>query len=217
MPKARTLLAACLAVLLGLLLAACGDDDSETSSVPADPSDQCSDVEPAQPQKVKLKPPQETAPTASAVVFETNCGSFTVELDGAPKIAANMQYLAEQGAYDGTPFHRVAPGFVIQGGDPAANGTGGPGYTITDKPPGSTSYTQGVVAMAKTAAEPPGTAGSQFFVVTGADAGLPADYSVAGTVSEGFETVQAIEALGTPGSDGPPSEPVVIESATVEQ
>ena len=76
-------------------------------------------------------------------------------------------------------------------------------------------YTKGVVAMAKTGAEPPGTSGSQFFVVTGPDAGLPPEYAIVGKVTEGLDTVAAIEALGT--GDGPPSKPVVIEKVTVEE
>jgi cyclophilin family peptidyl-prolyl cis-trans isomerase len=103
---------------------------------------------------------------------------------------------------------------VIQGGDPTGTGAGGPGYQTVDPPPADAAYVQGVVAMAKTEVEAPGTAGSQFFVVTGADIGLPADYAVVGTVTAGLETVLAIEALGT--GDGPPSQPVVIERVTVE-
>jgi peptidyl-prolyl cis-trans isomerase B (cyclophilin B) len=154
--------------------------------------------------------------TSYRLVFETSCGSFTVELDqaAAPKTAASLVSLAEDGFFDGTTFHRVVPGFVIQGGDPTATGTGGPGYSTVDAPPQDASYTQGAVAMAKTGAEAPGTAGSQFFVVTGADAGLPPDYAIVGTVSEGLDTVLAIDALGT--GDGPPSQPVVIDRVTVE-
>ena len=75
--------------------------------------------------------------------------------------------MAENGVFDGTPFHRIIPGFVIQAGDPAGTGSGpGPGYSVDEPPPDDTSYTEGVVAMAKTEAEPPGRSGSQFFVVT---------------------------------------------------
>ena len=133
----------------------------------------------------------------------------------APKTSASLVSLAEDGFYDGTRFHRVVPGFVIQGGDPTGTGTGGPGYKTVDAPPTSTQYTEGVVAMAKAGNEPPGTSGSQFFVVTAPDAGLPPDYAVVGTVTEGMETVSAIEALGT--GDGPPSQPVVIEKVTVDK
>ena len=81
--------------------------------------------------------------------------------------------LARKGFFDGTIFHRIVPGFVIQGGDPTGKGTGGPGYKTVEPPPAGTLYTHGIVAMAKAANEPPGTAGSQFFIVTGKNVGLP--------------------------------------------
>src|ERR1700752_4177514 len=157
----------------------------------------------------------QTAPTGSLeagktykLAVSTSCGDFTITLDPAlaPKTTASLVALAEDGFYDGTTFHRVVPGFVIQGGDPTGTGTGGPGYTTVDPPPTDTQYAEGVVAMAKSAAEPSGSSGSQFFVVTAPDAGLPPDYAVVGRVTEGMETVSAIEALGT--GDGPPSKPV---------
>ncbi len=151
------------------------------------------------------------------LVVDTTCGSFTIELDleSAPQTTASLVALARAGFFDGTTFHRVVPGFVIQGGDPTGTGTGGPGYTTVDTPPSGTTYTSGVVAMAKTPAEPAGTSGSQFFVVTGDDIGLPPDYAVVGNVVEGMETVGLIDALGA--GDGPPSQPVVIEKVTVEE
>ena len=161
-------------------------------------------------------------PTADGVIFETSCGSFTVSFDDrAPKTAASFQYLAEQGFFDDTIFHRVVPGFVIQGGDPLGTdpnraGTGGPGYRVDEKPPSDLSYTKGIVAMAKSQAEPPGRSGSQFYVVTGADAGLPSRLRARRQVTDGMDIVEAIDALGTPGADGPPSMPVVIDSATTE-
>ena len=151
------------------------------------------------------------------LVVDTSCGQFTIELDleSAPQTTASLVALARAGFFDGTSFHRVVPGFVIQGGDPTGTGSGGPGYTTVDTPPAGTTYTSGVVAMAKTPAEPAGTSGSQFFVVTGADIGLPPDYAVVGRVVEGMETVGLIDALGA--GDGPPSQPVVIEKVTVEE
>ena len=106
------------------------------------------------------------------LVFKTNCGSFTVTLDleKAPATAASLVSLAKSGFYDDTIFHRIVPGFVIQGGDPTQSGSGGPGYQTVDPPPADATYVKGVVAMAKTGAEPAGTSGSQFFVVTGPDA-----------------------------------------------
>ena len=85
-----------------------------------------------------------------------------------------------------TIFHRIVPGFVIQGGDPTGTGTGGPGYLTVDTPPASAAYTLGVVAMAKTQQQPAGTAGSQFFVVTVPNAGLPPDYAIIGKVTSGL-------------------------------
>jgi cyclophilin family peptidyl-prolyl cis-trans isomerase len=212
----RGVLAACIA--LALMLAACGDDDSTTTAAS---DDGCPDVEAPAPKQVKLKPPTAKAPTASGVEFTTSCGDFTISFDDrAPKTAASFQYLAEEGVYDDTVFHRVARGFVIQGGDPLGSdpekaGTGGPGYSVDEPPPGNLSYTEGTVAMAKSAAEPIGRSGSQFFIVVGtADAGLTPDYALVGNVTEGLDVVEKISELGEPGADGPPSTPVVVESAT---
>jgi peptidyl-prolyl cis-trans isomerase B (cyclophilin B) len=210
-------------LLVALLLAGCGGcgDDDETAGTTAarGPTAGCAEVDAPAP-----KPDGgQKAPTAALdpsktyrLVVDTSCGPFTIELDqaSAPKTAASLVSLAEHGFFDGTTFHRVVPGFVIQGGDPTATGTGGPGYSTVDAPPPGTAYTKGVVAMAKGAAEAPGTSGSQFFVVTGADAGLPPEYAVAGKVTEGMSAVEAIDALGV--GDGPPSMPVVIEKVTVE-
>ena len=205
-----------IAVVVGILVLG-GDDEEGTGT--AEESGACETVEAPEPKDVSLPGPEAETPTASTVVFDTSCGSFTVTLDAeqAPKTAASFEYLAAEGVYDGTPFHRVAPGFVVQGGDPSGDGTGGPGYSVTEKPPASLSYTRGLVAMAKTGAEPPGTSGSQFFVVTAeADAGLPPDYALVGEVTDGYETIEKIEALGSPGTDGPPSQPVIVNSATPE-
>lgn len=213
-----------LLAALALLVSACGDDgEDETSPESAAESSEttgveCEQVEQPAPKDEELAAPKAAAPTGDSVVFDTSCGSFTVALDPElmPKTAASFEYLAAEGFYDGTSFHRVAPEFVVQGGDPRGDGTGGPGYSVDEQPPRDLAYTEGVVAMAKTAAEPPGRSGSQFFVVTAPDAGLPTDYAVAGEVTDGLEVVEAIEALGTPGADGPPSQPVVVNSATVE-
>jgi cyclophilin family peptidyl-prolyl cis-trans isomerase len=142
--------------------------------------------------------------------FMTNCGDFTVTLDlkTAPKASASMVSLANAGFFKNTIFHRIAPGFVIQGGDPTGGGSGGPGYSTVDKPPAGVKYTKGVVAMAKTQTEAPGTAGSQFYVVTGADAGLPPEYAVIGKVTKGIATVDRIGALGDQNEQ--PTETVVL-------
>jgi peptidyl-prolyl cis-trans isomerase B (cyclophilin B) len=153
------------------------------------------------------------------VTFSTNCGRFTIELDqkAAPATAASFVSLARKGFFDGTAFHRIVPGFVIQGGDPTGSGQGGPGYTTIDKPPADTVYERGMVAMAKTGAEPAGTAGSQFFVVTGQAPDLAPEYATLGRVSKGLPVVERIGRLGDPasGGTGTPIEPVVIRKTKV--
>lgn len=155
------------------------------------------------------------------VSLETNCGKIEIALDvkQAPKTAASFAYLVRRGFYDSLTFHRVVPGFVIQGGDPDGNGSGGPGYTVVEKPPPDTQYGKGVVAMAKTASDPSGASGSQFFIVTGSDAGLPPQYALLGTVVGGQSTVQRISHVSTEagpdGEDSTPSIPIVIDQATL--
>ena len=153
-----------------------------------------------------------------SLVISTNCGSFTVALDlsDAPQTTASLVALAKSGFFDGTAFHRIVPGFVIQGGDPTGTGQGGPGYSTVDKPPAAARYTRGVVAMAKTQDEAPGTAGSQFFVVTGTDAGLPPDYAVVGRVVAGLDVVERIGQLGDPSTERP-TQPVVISRVSVRR
>jgi cyclophilin family peptidyl-prolyl cis-trans isomerase len=150
------------------------------------------------------------------VTLKTNKGSFTIRLDQkqSPHATASLVSLVDQGYLDHTTFHRIVPGFVIQGGDPSGTGTCGPGYSTVDTPPANASYTHGVVAMAKTGAEPAGTAGSQFFVVTADDAGLPPDYAIIGKVTDGLDVVDRIGKLGD--ATEQPTEKVEIEQATVE-
>jgi cyclophilin family peptidyl-prolyl cis-trans isomerase len=154
--------------------------------------------------------PKPTTPLAPAktydVSFATNCGTFVVRLDqhDSPHVAAAFAGLVRDGYFDGTVFHRIVPGFVIQGGDPTGSGTSGPGWTVRDTPPATTRYLPGVVAMAKTGAQPPGTAGSQFFVVTGGDAAsLGPDYAVVGRVVRGMKVVKRIGGLGDPVTEKP--------------
>jgi cyclophilin family peptidyl-prolyl cis-trans isomerase len=154
------------------------------------------------------------------VTLKTNQGTFAFDLDvkSSPKTTASFAALVRKGFFDGLTFHRIVPGFVIQGGDPNGDGTGGPGYTTVDPPPAGAKYTKGVVAMAKTQTEPPGTAGSQFFVVTGADIGLPPDYALLGNVSSGMDVVDRIGRLGDPSDpNGVPTKRVVIEKATLSE
>jgi len=198
-----------------------GSDDSDTGSSTSTEASAggCKQVEAPKPKKVSFeKPDQVLEPgEAATAVVQTSCGTFEIALDTerAPKTANSFAFLAEEGFYDDLTFHRVAPGFVIQGGDPLGSGLGGPGYSVDEKPPSNLAYTKGVVAMAKSSADPPGRSGSQFFVVTAADAGLPPEYAVAGKVSEGFPVVKRIEALGTP--EEKPKQTVLIEEVTIER
>jgi peptidyl-prolyl cis-trans isomerase B (cyclophilin B) len=218
---------------LVLLLAACGDDDDDTSAQKQDSSTapaaeeeqgQCKDVEQPAPRdgggQKKPGKPLDAGKTYD-VELRTSCGSFTIRLDQetSPNAAASFASLARNDFFDDTIFHRIVPGFVIQGGDPTASGTGGPGYSTRDRVPSDAAYDPGVVAMAKAGNEPAGTAGSQFFVVTAAGTGLTPDYALLGKVTEGMDVVQAIGQLGDPasGAAGTPLQSVVIEKATVRE
>jgi cyclophilin family peptidyl-prolyl cis-trans isomerase/predicted small secreted protein len=232
MPARRLLPLALL--LLALVLAACGDSSSTgkeaqatatstpaaaATSTPAANSDTgCQAAKPSGAKKPKpSKPTAKLDPRKTYVAtVDTSCGAFqiTLAVKQAPKTAASFDSLVKQGFYDGLTFHRIVPGFVIQGGDPAGNGTGGPGYSVTEAPPSKVSYSHGTVAMAKSGAEAPGTSGSQFFVVTAPDAGLPPDYALLGKVTKGLDVVDAIGVVPTR-SDEQPVDPVVIKSIKV--
>jgi peptidyl-prolyl cis-trans isomerase B (cyclophilin B) len=215
-----TLLALCAL----LLLAGCGGrDDETTTSTPAASQEAgritCKKVaapEPKGEQNLSRPKAQLEAGKRYDVDLQTNCGTITIRLatGRAPKTSASFADLVKRGFYDGLTFHRIVHGFVIQGGDPLGTGLGGPGYTVVEKPPGDIAYTTGIVAMAKTEADPPGASGSQFFIVTAPDAGLPPDYAVAGGVVRGMNIAQYIGKLPVDGQDRPTS-PVVIERATL--
>jgi peptidyl-prolyl cis-trans isomerase B (cyclophilin B) len=228
MLKGPSVLLCCLA----LVLAACGGDDDEQPAAKkksaalsaGQQQDGCKDVEQPTPRDGGggQKPRKALDPGKTyQVELRTSCGSFTIRLDQktAPNAAASFAALARSGFFDDTIFHRIVPGFVIQGGDPTASGTGGPGYSTRDRVPPNAAYGPGVVAMAKAGSEPPGTAGSQFFVVTGADAGLTPDYALLGKVTKGMDVVQAIGELGDPasGGAGTPLQSVVIEGAKIRE
>ncbi|HEX6152569.1 MAG TPA: peptidylprolyl isomerase [Solirubrobacterales bacterium] len=206
-------------VVAAVLISNGGDSDDETSAATETSAGGCETVEAPKPKNVSFKAPDqvlEQGEEATAVV-KTNCGAFEIALDTerAPKTANSFAFLAEEGFYDDLIFHRVVPGFVIQGGDPEGTGLGGPGYSVDEKPPPNLAYTKGVVAMAKSSADPPGRSGSQFYVVTGADAGLPPEYALVGKVTEGFDAVARIEKLGD--AEEKPKQTVVIEEMTIER
>ena len=152
--------------------------------------------------------------------LETNKGSFEVEFfpEDAPVAVNNFVSLARDGYYDGTPFHRIVSGFVIQGGDPTGTGSGGPGYTFADEPVAK-EYERGTLAMANAG---PNTNGSQFFVVLQDLRGqLPKNYTIFGRVTSGMEAVDAIATTpvtrGRGGENSTPAEPVTLERVNVEE
>jgi peptidyl-prolyl cis-trans isomerase B (cyclophilin B) len=204
-----------------LALAACGGGSKQSSQATTTDASGCIPVSaPSAGARHETKPTAHLPPSKTYdVTFKTNCGSFTIRLatKTSPATTASFASLTRKGFFDHTIFHRIVPGFVIQGGDPTGTGTGGPGYTTIDAPPASTRYTLGVAAMAKSAADPAGASGSQFFVVTAPDAQLPPDYAVLGKVVRGLPVVQKIGQLGDPasGGEGTPTETVEIEKATV--
>ena len=166
------------------------------------------------------KPPPPCVNVARTYQAEINTtkGLMVVDLDvkNATRTVNNFVVLSRYKFYDGIAFHRIIPGFVIQGGDPQQTGTGGPGYKFEDELPKAGSYKVGSLAMANSGAN---TNGSQFFIVTG-DTGtsLPPQYSLFGQVTQGLDVVKAIEGVGIPGTqDGKPSEAVKINSITIKE
>jgi peptidyl-prolyl cis-trans isomerase B (cyclophilin B) len=209
------------ALIAALALAACGDDDADEPATTSAAGEGCPEAEAPPPKDVKFDRPEQVLERGdpATATLETSCGTFVIELDTqrAPKTANSFAFLAEQGFYDDTVFHRIVPDFVIQGGDPKGTGTGGPGYFVDEPPPDDTAYLKGYAAMAKTEVEPPGRSGSQFYVVTAADAGLAPQFAVLGQVIEGMDVVDRIGELGDPTSqEGTPTETVVLESVEIE-
>lgn len=155
-----------------------------------------------------------TAKKNSVALFETSKGNFRVELfaDKAPKTSQNFITLVNKGFYNGLIFHRVIDDFMIQGGDPKGNGTGGPGYTIPDEFHPDLKHTAGVISMANAG---PNTGGSQFFITLKPTPWLDNKHAVFGKVIEGMDVVQAIGKVKT-GAQDKPLEDVVIKQITIE-
>jgi cyclophilin family peptidyl-prolyl cis-trans isomerase len=150
--------------------------------------------------------------------LETSHGTIEVEFypDDAPVTVNNFVSLAKEGFYDGTPFHRIVKGFVIQGGDPTGTGTGGPGYRFKDEAVRK-DYEKGVLAMANAG---PNTNGSQFFIVLEDLRGrLPKNYTIFGKVTSGMDVVESISSVpvnrGASGEVSSPGEPVTLEKVTI--
>ena len=233
---------AIVAVVVGLLAAACGSSDdvvvSQTDSANADaapadtdadadaapfeeavgiacPTDDTTDVI----QQFDAMPPNclEDGATYSALV-STTAGDITIDLDAAvaPITVNNFVFLARYNYFDNTVCHRVIQDFVVQCGDPDATGFGGPGYTFPDELPADGAYEVGSIAMANSG---PNTNGSQFFIISGPNgAGLPPLYSLFGQVpGQDLGVVTEMNALGSLDSSGIPSEEVRILDVTITQ
>jgi cyclophilin family peptidyl-prolyl cis-trans isomerase len=229
--RSLALSAACLA----LVLSACGGSDkpkpqASTATAPAEATataeldgNRCTPAKDpgTRADKTYQAPSEQLDPAKTYVAtVDTNCGAFEITLDAkrAPKTGGSFKYLADQGFYDGLMIHRIVPGFVFQGGDPKGDGTGGPGYTITERPPKDLVYREGVVAMAKGASDAKGSSGSQFFVVTGPDAKkLSPDYALLGTITGGRPIVDKIGAIITDPRTDFPDPPVEINSVKVAE
>jgi cyclophilin family peptidyl-prolyl cis-trans isomerase len=231
-------------LLATLMLSACGKDSptsadapvasqpaqTETTEIPAvaprSAKDGCKAVAPAAAKadpdatrsRRRLDPKRR-----NVAVVTTNCGSFRILLDvkRAPKTTASFAGLVRNRYFDGLSFHRIAkPGgndFVIQGGDPLGTGNGGPGYSVVEAPPKSTTYDRGVVAMAKAADEKPGTSGSQFFIVTADETQLPPEYALLGRIPGDAAAVRRIAAVAADPVTDMPVDPVVIDSIRLTQ
>ncbi len=206
----RRLGATLAAIVAAIAVSACsgaGGGPSAPASAPA--ADVCPSSPPA------ALPAGETR----TVTIETDLGTMTlgIEADLSPIAAGNFVALAECGYYDGVVFHRLVPGFVIQGGDPTGTGTGGPGYTIQDEPVTS-EYGRGVVAMARTSQ--PDSVGSQFFIVLDEAAAEALAYyntnQIIGRVTDGMATADAIAAMPNSGDPNNAAiDPVAMDTVTV--
>lgn len=175
-------------------LALSGCPKPEPPPPPAEPAESVTPTTPAASEPAKESEP--VAEDKTILVIKTSKGDITAELydEQTPITAGNFLLLAESGFYNGLTFHRVVPNFVIQGGDPNGDGTGGPGFTIPDETGRGFTHYEGILSMAKTAA--PDTAGSQFFIVTGSArevAHLNRDFSPFGKVTEGMDVVNQIQ------------------------
>jgi cyclophilin family peptidyl-prolyl cis-trans isomerase len=146
------------------------------------------------------------------VVLHTSAGDISVDLYAAdaPQTVNNFLFLGSDGFYDGVIFHRIIPGFMVQGGDPTGTGRGGPGYKFRDETHSKTSYKRGTLAMANSG---PNTNGSQFFIMH-ADYGLPNQYTIFGEVTDGLDVVDAIAGAPT-GAQDRPHDPITINSITI--
>jgi len=152
-------------------------------------------------------------PAEKKVVLHTNKGDVTIRLDPAmPITAGNFEKLARSGFYNGVIFHRVIPGFMIQGGDPTGTGRGGPGYVIRDEFTGNNRNDRGTVSMANAG---PNTGGSQFFINLINNNFLDGKHPVFGHVTAGMDIIDAIAKVETDMNDRPRTEMKIISAEVI--
>lgn len=189
------------------------DDEKATTTTSSKPTKSSA-------RSFEAPPPMSIDPSkAYTATLDTSEGEIVIALDAekAPVAVNNFVFLSREGFYDGLTFHRAAKAFVIQGGDPAGDGSGGPGYTVEGEVP-TDHYPEGSLAAAKTGSDPPGTFGSQFFVVTGPNgATLPNDYARFGKVTQGLDVARKIESYAPDTGDGTPTKKVTIDKVTITE
>ncbi|MDP3793395.1 MAG: peptidylprolyl isomerase [Candidatus Uhrbacteria bacterium] len=214
-----------LSAMVVLFGAGCASQDSYVANVKAPPSPvEAPQPTPPPPAPEPTQPPTSTpmqnttslafpgelpaAQVNKKVLIKTNLGTIEIQLmpDQGPKAASNFYYLAKQGFYNGTIFHRVIPGFMIQGGDPTGTGSGGPGYQFPNDTV-NIPYNDGIVAMANAGRD---TNGSQFFIMV-ADYPLPPDYSIFGKVVKGLDIAHKIADVARNSNDRPNDEVKMID------
>jgi len=192
-----------------------------TTALPAFTKTVCNDDKPPAggERATFTKAPEMTIDPAKTytATMATSCGAITIELDAknAPIATNNFVFLARNKLYDGLTFHRVIPNFVVQGGDPKGDGTGGPGYSVAGEPP-TDGYPLGALAAAKGGDDPNGTMGSQFYIVTGTEGmALPNQYARFGVVTKGIDVARTLESLGS--ADGTPSRELYMFSVSISE
>jgi cyclophilin family peptidyl-prolyl cis-trans isomerase len=196
-------------IVVGLVLvfAGCGSSSKTVASSPA-----------TGPATISATPCPTKAPAGPAATIDTNFGCIVIALDTAhaPKAAGRFISLTKSGFYNGLTFHRVVPDFVIQGGDPKGDGTGGSGKPPVLAEVPTDGYPIGSLAGAKTGTDPNGSFDCQFFIVTGQQGTqLPNQYARFGHVTAGMDVAKKIESLAPPQGDGPPTQTVTMKKVTI--
>lgn len=222
--RARALVTLLLLLTIGVVAVGCGGSGgSKTGTSALHPSaDGCDHSKPATAggKRASYTKPETVLKAGEKATIDmvTSCGSITIELDtdAANPIPNSIAFLVSKKFYDGLTIHRIISDFVLQGGDPNGDGTGGPGYTVVGKVPTGYSYKLGDIAMAKTQDQPSGAAGSQFFVISGQQGvQLPTDYGLLGHAADAasLATIKKIATFATESSV--PAKPIYIWSATL--